>query len=129
MARRSDDGPSGGCRLCARMRPGRQRVRSDYLSLPLIDAACRHTSHTRSEHHGHSWRNATFHPSVHVNGEDDMLKVASIFAPAMVALFLATSAGAQAPDLTKPGAVVAEVVELKATVTAVDRADRTVTLR
>ena len=58
-----------------------------------------------------------------------MLKVASIFAPTMVALFLATSAGAQVPDPTKPGAVVAEIVELKATVTAVDRADRTVTLR
>jgi hypothetical protein len=58
-----------------------------------------------------------------------MLKISSFFAPAMVALFFATSVGAQAPDPTKPGAVVAEVVKLKATVTAVDRADRTVTLR
>ena len=58
-----------------------------------------------------------------------MLKIASFFAPAVVALLVATSAGAQAPDPAKPGVVEAEVVKLQATVTAVDRADRTVTLR
>ena len=58
-----------------------------------------------------------------------MLKIASLFAPAVVALLVATSAGAQAPDPAKPGVVEAEVVKLQATVTAVDRADRAVALR
>jgi hypothetical protein len=58
-----------------------------------------------------------------------MLKIASFFAPAVVALLVATSAGAQAPDPAKPGVVEAEVVKLQATVTAVDPADRAVTLR
>ena len=55
-----------------------------------------------------------------------MLKIASLFASAVVALLVATSAGAQAPDPAKPGVVEAEVVKLQATVTAVDRADRAV---
>jgi len=58
-----------------------------------------------------------------------MSKTASFFAPAMIALFFATSAGAQVPDSAKPDVVVAEVVKLKAMVTAVDRVGRTVTLR
>ena len=58
-----------------------------------------------------------------------MSKIASLFAPAVVALLVATSAGAQAPDPAKPGVIEAEVVKLQATVTAVDPADRAVTLR
>jgi hypothetical protein len=58
-----------------------------------------------------------------------MLKIASFFAPAVGAWLVATSAGAQAPDPAKPGVVEAEVVQLQATVTAVDRADRAVSVR
>ena len=63
-------------------------------------------------------------------GETNMLKIASLFAPAAVALLVATSAGAQALDPAKPGVVEADVVQLQATVAAVDRASHhAVTLR
>jgi hypothetical protein len=59
-----------------------------------------------------------------------MLRITSILVPAMAALFLMTSAGAQAPDPNViPAVVEAKVVNLMATVTAVDPAARKVTLR
>src|SRR4051794_41548024 len=59
-----------------------------------------------------------------------MLRITSILVPAMAALFLMTSAGAQAPDPNViPAVVENKVVNLMATGTAVDPAARKVTLR